>query len=66
MNEIKYPEETIWWVTTQNNNVIGWGINKPQQVTKSLFEFTKYNNEEDWLAYLLSHGINPFPDPPEY
>lgn len=61
MNEIRYPEETTYYICFDNERteVKSYGLVQPDQVLTTIWIFDKYLDKVVWLAELANWGINP-------
>lgn len=61
MNEIRYPEETTYYICFDNERteVKSYGLVQPDQVLTTIWIFDKYLDKVVWLAELGNWGITP-------
>ena len=61
MNEIRYPEETTYYICFDDlrTEVKSYGIVETNQVLTTIWIFDKYTDKAVWLAELANWGITP-------
>jgi hypothetical protein len=63
MTEILYPTNTIWWVLDNQDveNPYAYGSTTPEQETTSALDIIfQTEDEQEWIDWLLAHGIDPY------
>ena len=64
---IDNPAVRTYWIAyadSSKEDVTGYGYVDPQQKLYCKWPIDETIDEDEWIAELASHGIDPFPTPP--